>query len=109
MEDRYNGKVACVLHDFCYGTSGTTREDCDNEFKENLTKVCSVKDPLIDTSCHIAIEDAYLIVRTFGESHYEPFENCDKNCLCRSGGKNLSKRYLKKLEWICTEGWQQIT
>ena len=91
LEDVYNGKVACVLHDFCYGTSGRTRKDCDNEFKENLTMACSEKDPLIDPSCHFAIKNAFWIVRTFGESHYKPFEDCSKNCLCRSGGKNLKK------------------
>ena len=89
LEDQYNGKVACVLHDFCYGTNGKTQEDCDNEFKENLTLVCSEKVPYNDSICPLVVESAYRIVRTFGESHFEPFENCAKNCFCRSGGKNL--------------------
>ena len=63
----------------------------NNEFKENLTMACSEKDPLIDPSCHFVIKNAFWIVRTFGESHYKPFKDCSKNCLCRSGGKNLKK------------------
>lgn len=31
---------ACIQHDICYGTCGTKRATCDNQFKQNLYSIC---------------------------------------------------------------------
>ena len=85
LEDNYNGKVACVLHDYCYLTSGRTQEDCDREFNENLQIVCDEPDEDILPSCDTAIDIAVYLVEKFGEDHFDPYEKCPKDCDCRQG------------------------
>ena len=85
LEEFYNGKVACVIHDFCYSTQNRTRLECDLEFKENLLKVCQPKLKIghFEIKCSDIANDAFNIVRIFGEPHYQPFANCPKKCSCR--------------------------
>ena len=85
LEEFYNGKVACVLHDFCYSTQNRTRLDCDLEFKENLLKVCQPKLIIgqFQIKCSDIANDAFNLVRIFGEPHFQPFKNCPNKCSCR--------------------------
>ena len=40
LEDVYNVKLACVLHDICY-ESGRSQSSCDNEFHHNFKELCT--------------------------------------------------------------------
>ena len=97
LEDNYNGKAACVIHDHCYATIGTTRKACDNDFRENLSTVCyeniqsrkmlpnkGKKQRLFDMNCHKTISFYMTGLQWFGSGYFEPFNDCPKNCTCRN-------------------------
>ena len=82
LENNNNGKAACVIHDHCYGTIGTTREACDNDFGENLRTVC--KDGLKPDDCEKTIDFYLGGLAIFGSGYFKPFNDCPTNCFCRN-------------------------
>ena len=82
LENNNNGKAACVIHDHCYGTIGTTREACDNDFGENLRTVC--KDGLNPDDCEKTIDFYLGGLAIFGSGYFKPFNDCPTNCFCRN-------------------------
>jgi len=71
---------ACVTHDLCYrhgaATYGTTREECDDEFYENMKAACQgmaglgVLDPADFAKCQVAALETYEAVREHGAKHF---------------------------------------
>ena len=82
LENNYNAKAACVIHDHCYDTIGTTQEACDNEFRENLKIAC--KDSLTPDDCEDVINFYFRGLQTFGVGFFQPFNDCPESCICRN-------------------------
>ena len=71
---------ACVTHDLCYrhgaATYDLSREDCDDEFYENMKVACSgfgglaILDPEDYAKCKLAAFETAEAVRKHGEEHY---------------------------------------
>jgi len=72
---------ACVTHDLCYrygaATYGLSREECDDEFYENMKTACSglgglaILDPENYAKCNLAAFETYEAVRKHGEEHFQ--------------------------------------
>ena len=87
LEENYNGKAACVIHDHCYGTVGTTQEACDNDLRENLRTVCkhgSYPDDCEDT-IKFYLEGLQWLDKS-GQSSliFASFNDCPAGCTCRN-------------------------
>ena len=85
--DNYNGKAACVIHDHCYGTIGTTQEACDNDLRENLRTVC--KDGSYPDDCEDTIKfylEGLQWLDKSGQSSliFASFNDCPAGCTCRN-------------------------
>lgn len=76
---------ACVLHDFCYRhgfrTYGHSREACDDEFKSDMLRACS-----IDPGCRSAAAAFYAAVRKEGGESYQ----AETSTWCEYDGSGLT-------------------
>lgn len=72
---------ACVIHDLCYRhgniTYGLSREECDNEFYDNMKGACAgtanlgMLDPEEYAKCQLAANQTYKAVKERGEPHFK--------------------------------------
>ena len=72
---------ACVTHDLCYRhgniTYGLSREECDDEFYENMKAACAgtanlgILDPEEYAKCQLAANQTYRAVKKHGEPHFK--------------------------------------
>ena len=85
---------ACIQHDICYGTCGTKRATCDNQFKQNLYSICEALEqewrsrPRYDfigdlvhgsglylATCKRIANTYYEVVNLLGETPFEDAQN----------------------------------
>ena len=71
---------ACVTHDYCYrhgfATYGVEREQCDDDFYNNMKKACGGRAGLNRLNfrefgvCQLAANQTFQAVRRYGEQHF---------------------------------------
>ena len=73
-----------MIHDFCYDTFGRERQECDDEFYENVLQVCQLgagKCQSIASLAHKALND-------WSEAWYGHVHRCNNtSCDCRKNMK----------------------
>ena len=110
LENDFDVKLACVIHDFCYDTEGRSQKDCDLEFYENLKQSCddSRRSSLYDwgqwnwgwnqggwnwgsvkskDKCTEMAKMAYNTVQIFGGTYFKAYKGCPSDCKCRNPKK----------------------
>ena len=113
LENDFDVKLACVIHDFCYDTEGRLQKDCDLEFYENLKQSCddSKRSSLYDwgqwnlenwgwnqrgwnwgsvkskDKCTELAKMAYNTVQIFGGTYFKAYKGCPSDCKCRNPKK----------------------
>lgn len=64
---------ACIIHDFCYHhepqTTGKSKKNCDDQFLENMKKICKTSKPL-SLDCGFAAQAFYLAVDQGGDKSF---------------------------------------
>ena len=81
----FNMWYACMVHDFCYLTTGRSQKECDNEFHHNMLRVCDAPDGLdIITlgllSCRAIARYAYNGVRGVNQTLEARRRKRNSNC-----------------------------
>jgi len=57
---------ACSLHDLCYLSLNTKRDECDDWFLHNMMQICKEKSFLKRVGCELVAKAAYRAVRLLG-------------------------------------------
>jgi RHS repeat-associated protein len=89
-------RKACMGHDFCYTTCGTTQEECDQTFYEDLKKSCALERGWLMfrppnrlekielerryRTCMILAKTYYRAVARLGEDSHS--QGQDESCIC---------------------------
>ena len=89
---------ACFLHDLCYLSWNTDREDCDDWFLHNMKKICSVR-KLTRPLCLAGAHTVHLAVRGFGESNFEKAKNWAEENNCAP--KSLAATCPRNIRMVC--------
>lgn len=81
-----NFTPACEKHDLCYQDCSSTRDGCDQNFKNDLYKICDQQHPDDATArekCKQAADAWWLALTMFGGSAYTDAQNAA--CFCAPG------------------------
>jgi Group XII secretory phospholipase A2 precursor (PLA2G12) len=62
-------KPACNTHDICYTTVGNTKDMCDQNFKNDMDRICATGTPV--TGCSASARLYYNAVVSFGGDAYK--------------------------------------
>jgi hypothetical protein len=66
---------ACNVHDTCYGTCGTVRKTCDDNFLKAMKKICGKLPDRSRVECFRVAESYYLAVRIVSNFLFENEQN----------------------------------
>jgi RHS repeat-associated protein len=68
---RYNFAKACEAHDNCYGECGSSKNDCDSKFQENMYKECDTLNGLWKTNCKSVANSYHNAVKNLGANPFK--------------------------------------
>ncbi|MFH7321103.1 RHS repeat-associated core domain-containing protein [Desulfurivibrio sp. D14AmB] len=67
---------ACGEHDDCYARCGSTKSQCDEEFRKNMLAACEGLNGTMKIHCKSIAGSYYSAVRTLGQSAYNQAQKC---------------------------------
>jgi len=74
----FSFESACDKHDKCYDRCGSTKCQCDNDFKNNLLSACKGLTGTAKTHCESMATSYYTAVKNLGQSAYDDAHKCCK-------------------------------
>jgi len=73
--------TACKRHDECYGTCGNSKQQCDEQFLQDLITSCRAQSPSKRAECFEKASFYYNLVKIFGDAFYITAQK--KACACK--------------------------